>query len=80
MSLMPLFFLHVRDGATFIRDPEGSHLPDIASARAEAIQSARELMSQSILRDARIGLERQFEITNDRGRTVAIVPFGEAVG
>jgi hypothetical protein len=54
-------------------------LPDIAAARAEAAQSARELMSQSIETSARVGLERQFEIANDAGETLAIVSFQEAV-
>jgi hypothetical protein len=76
---MPLFFLHIRDGAVLIRDPEGGYFPDITAARAEAIESARELMSQSILRHARIGIERQFEITNENGKTVAVVGFDEAI-
>jgi hypothetical protein len=76
---MPLFYFHLRDGAKVIRDPEGVCLPDIAAARAEAVQSARELMSQSIETSARVGLERQFEIANDAGETLAIVSFQEAV-
>jgi hypothetical protein len=76
---MPLFFFHLRQGTKLIRDPEGVCLPDITSARAEAIQSARELMSENISRSARTSLEWQFEITNDAGETVAIVPFDETV-
>src|SRR5262245_3068113 len=76
---MPLFFFHLRDGTKLIHDPEGVCLPDISSARAEASQSARELITQSIISSAHLGLERQFEITNDTGETIAIVPFNEAV-
>jgi len=76
---MPRFFLHVRDGVDLITDPDGSCFPDIGSARAEAILSARELMSQSILGHACIGIERRFEIADNQGSTVAIVPFREAV-
>jgi len=76
---MPLFFFHLRQGTKLIRDPEGVCLPDITSARAEAIQSARELVAESTTRSARIGLEWQFEISNEAGETVAIVPFRQAV-
>jgi hypothetical protein len=77
---MPLFYFHLRDGTKLIRDPEGVRLPDIASARAEAVQSARELMSQSITGRALFGPEQQFEITNEAGETITIVPFREAAG
>jgi hypothetical protein len=77
---MPLYFLHLRDGLTFISDPDGSCLHDAAAARTEAILSARELMSQSILTDGRLGIDRRFEVADDQGNTIAIVPFREAVG
>ena len=76
---MPLYFLHLRDSVSFIPDPEGSCLPDVAAARTEAILSARELMSHSIIGHGRLGMERRFEITDDQGNTIAIVPFREAV-
>jgi len=76
---MPQFFFHVRDGVPFIPDPDGSCLLDVAAAQAEAILCARELMSQSIIRDGRLGIERCSEITDDEGNTVAMVPFREAI-
>jgi hypothetical protein len=76
---MPLFFLHVRDGADLICDPDGSCFPDVVFAKSEAIHSARELMSQSILRGGHLGIDRRFEIADQGGNVVAIVPFREAV-
>lgn len=76
---MPQFFFHVRDGVSLISDPDGSCLPDVAAAQTEAILCARELMSQSIIRDGSLGIERRFEITDDQGNTIAIVPFREAI-
>jgi NADH dehydrogenase FAD-containing subunit len=76
---MPLYFFHVRDGVHLILDPDGSCLPDLASAQTEAVLSARELMSQSIVGAGRLGIERRFEIADYEGKTVAIVPFSEAV-
>ena len=75
---MPQFFLHVRDGAWLISDPDGSCL-DVASAKTEAIYSARELMSQSIIADGRLGIDRRFEIFDHEGNIVAVVPFCQAV-
>jgi hypothetical protein len=76
---MPLLFLHIRNGANLIRDLEGASFPDLASARAEAIASARELMCQSILSHGRLGIERRFEITNDIGEVEIVVPFHDAL-
>jgi hypothetical protein len=76
---MPILFLHIRDGANFIRDPEGAWFTNIASARIAAIESARELMSQSILAHARVGIGRHFEITDSIGRVLLVVPFREAL-
>jgi|SRR5215475_4709144 len=73
------FFFHIRDGATLIRDPEGQCFEDLGSAKAEAILDARELMSLSIVKSARIGLERRIEIADEEGRTILMVPFFEAV-
>ena len=76
---MPLFFLHLRDGSGLISDPDGSCFPDVVFAKSEAIHSARELMSQSVIRDGRLGIDRRFEIADQEGNIVAIVSFREAV-
>jgi hypothetical protein len=51
---MRVYFLHVRDGYKFISDPAGCVFRDLESARSEAIESARELMAEGLLRDGRI--------------------------
>ena len=66
---MPLFFFHIRDGVHLIPDPDGSCLPDLASAQTEAVLSARELMSHSIVSNGRLGIERCFEIADYEGKT-----------
>lgn len=64
---MALFFLHIRDGAEVIH-AKGSDLPDLAAARTEAIQSAREL-SQGVLDEGRLGIDRLVEIADESGRS-----------
>ena len=41
---MPRFFFNLTDGKRTFDDPEGTELSDVASARDEAILSARELL------------------------------------
>ena len=52
---------------------------DVASAKSEAIHSARELMSPSVIRDGRLGIDQRFEIADQGGNIVAIVTFREAI-
>jgi hypothetical protein len=76
---MPRFFLHQRSATHSIHDPEGSELPDIVAAREEAIDSARELMSEAMLDGFAPDYSWQFEITNESGIVLAIVPFKSAL-
>jgi hypothetical protein len=59
---IPVYFLHVEDGDQLILDPDGSSLNDLEAARGEAIESARELMAESIVSDGRVGIERSIEV------------------
>jgi two-component system, response regulator PdtaR len=76
---MQHYFLHIRNGHVNVDDPEGADFADLASARAEAIESARQLISQCVLAGTPMGLQRVFEIVDDDGQTVASVPFSEAI-
>jgi hypothetical protein len=72
-------FLHIRDGETRLLDPVGADFRDLASAKAEAIKSARELISECVLTGVPMGLHRVFEIDNAGGCTLTMVPFWEAI-
>jgi hypothetical protein len=76
---MEHYFLHVRDGAEFLRDPDGCRMPNLRAAELESIESARELMSQSIVTAGRIGINRAFEICDRGDKTLQIVPFLHAL-
>lgn len=73
------YFLHIRNGAADVIDPEGEEFADLASAKAAAIQGARELISQCVLAGMPMGLHRVFEIVDGNGNALATVPFSEAV-
>ncbi|TNC08755.1 hypothetical protein FF100_28350 [Methylobacterium terricola] len=61
------------------RDPEGDELPDGAAAREHALAVARDLIARTRLDSVRDWFECSFEITDEEGRPVMIVPFGDTV-
>jgi hypothetical protein len=75
---MPLFHLHVYDRAGVACDEEGIDLPDLATARACAIDGIRSIASQDV-RGGLLDLEGRVEIADDAGTVLGIVRFPEAV-
>lgn len=75
---MPTFYFHVRDGAGLTEDPDGSDLPDLEAARAEALAAARDILAERIKR-AKNPDRRRFEIHDDAGRMLGTVPFLDAL-
>ena len=71
---MPRYFLHLRSGDRRFDDPEGSELPNLASARAEALEAARLILSEK-LKVGDILNGQAFEITDEGGYLLAVVPF-----
>ena len=69
---MPKFYFHVHDG-TDSRDPVGINLPDVESARAEAITAAGEMLRD--LGRRVIADEWRMEVANETGRTVLTLRF-----
>jgi uncharacterized protein DUF6894 len=78
---VPRFFLRVRDGDTLLRDDEELQAFDtIGGARSEAIESAREILSQAVLIGKAASLRLQVEVVDEGGATVLIMPVGYAAG
>jgi hypothetical protein len=74
---MPHFYFHLRNGAQLEEDKEGHELESLFAARREAILGARDVMAERV----RAGREpdgSQFEITDESGKIILIVPFEEA--
>jgi hypothetical protein len=47
---MPLYYFHLQSSTKIVHDKEGIELQDLDSVREEAVQSAREIMSQQVLK------------------------------
>jgi hypothetical protein len=74
---MSRYFFHIEDGEEQIKDLEGIELEGLDAVRDEALQSARELMSEGIL-NGRQPDGRRFVVTDEGGVIVAEIPFAEA--
>jgi hypothetical protein len=76
---MARIFLHIDEDGEILRDPDGSEVPDVEVARAEAIESARFIMSQAVLSGKPLGWNKAFKLTDDRGIVLLAVPFADAL-
>lgn len=72
---MRLYF-HIRAGGELIRDPDGEEHDDLDAARTEVIACIRELMGD--IWHAKSPVGRQFELTNEAGEVLLVVPFTDA--
>jgi hypothetical protein len=79
-SDMPLYYFHVREGsAGLLSDPEGSHLPDLAAARKEAVEGARQLISTAVLTGEPLGLGREMQVDDENGTTLLTLRFRDVI-
>ncbi len=68
---MSRYWFHIRDAAGRVDDEDGADFPDVLSALKEALRSSRELVAEGPAPCA-----MRFEITDETGRVVAVVPIG----
>ena len=75
---MPRYYFHLyNDLAT--TDEEGRELADLDAARRAAERAAREMATQSMQCHGHLNLANYVDVTDERGKSVARVRFGEAV-
>jgi hypothetical protein len=75
---MPRYFFNIIVGAETIPDFEGTDLPDIGTARTEAVMDARSLMSTALLEGWDIS-ERSIQICGDTSEVILTVAFRDTV-
>ncbi|MBY3348471.1 DUF6894 family protein [Rhizobium laguerreae] len=75
---MPRYYFNIIAGDGFRQDLEGTELPSLEDAKAEAIEDARALMSGAILLGQDIS-SRRLEICNEAGDVLLTVLFKEAI-
>lgn len=73
---MPRYFFNIYNDEITI-DEEGRELPDIATAHELALDSARDLVCESI-HHGHLNLDDRIEVIDEKGETVLILTFREA--
>ena len=73
---MPRYFFHIHDHDVTL-DEEGRELPDLAAARELALDSARELVCESI-HHGHLNLDHRIEVQDQQGETALVLTFREA--
>ena len=79
---MPRYFFNLwhRTGpGGLAQDHEGDELPDLDAAREHALMEARGLIARGRNEAVRDWTACSFEVTDERGRRVLTVPFGDTV-
>lgn len=71
-------YFHIREGDLLSKDPEGAEFQDVETALAEAVRSARELLSQRVLNGEEID-GQSFELTDESGSVVDTVKFRDVL-
>jgi hypothetical protein len=75
---MPRFHMHIRHVDELLEDEEGEEFPSLVEARAEAVMAARELMAAAVA-SGKKPRHSSFEIADESGRIVLVMPFEEAI-
>jgi hypothetical protein len=79
---VPRYFLHLRYPAPingYAQDDEGDELPDPSQLREHVLETARDLIRHARMSTIPNWFVCTFEVTDEAGDTVLILPFTEAV-
>ena len=73
------YFMNVRYRGRLIPDHEGDELPNEEALHRHALATARDLVFSTRMDTIRSWFDCSFEVTDERGRTVLVMPFDEVV-
>lgn len=73
------YFIHIITAKERLVDHDGSDFTDLASARAEASQSARDLMAEELRCGRPVPFAWQVQVADTEGNVLITVPFSSLV-
>ncbi|MER8978474.1 hypothetical protein [Mesorhizobium sp. M0870] len=73
------YFMNVRCRGRLIPDHEGDELASEAAVRGHALANARDLVFNTRMDTMRSWFDCSFEVTDESGTTVLVMPFSEVV-
>jgi len=76
---VPRFYLNLRDRDRLIVDPEGDDLASADAVQGHALEIARDLITRARMDCIRSWFDCSFEVTNEAGQVVLVLPFSETV-
>ena len=74
-----LYFFDVQNGDGSAPDDEGIDLPDAQTARARAIEGARSMLAEMVLRRGELDLNGAVTIRDASGAVIDVVSFSHSV-
>lgn len=77
-SLVPVYYFHVRGGASDSEGEEGLEYPNDDAAKDAVIAGARSLIAADVL-DGILNLSSRIDVMNEHGAMLFSVPFSAAV-
>jgi hypothetical protein len=75
---MALFYFQIQIDGLLIEDHEGIDLADLAEAREEAFEAARDILAEAI-RSGDDWTDRAFVIADEQGRHLMSMPMTDAM-
>ncbi len=77
---MPRYFVRVKvDGKLLPDDDPPEEFPDLEAVRTVVLESARQVLSQEVLKGTAAGLDIQIEVEDERGQRLLVVPVDRVV-
>jgi hypothetical protein len=73
------YFIHIVTDTERLIDPDGGEFADLASARVEATQSARDLMAEELLCGRAVPLAWKAQVADDDGNVLLTLPFARLI-
>ena len=74
---MPRYYFDIHNDIE-TRDDEGRELADIATALEQALDSARELVCESVQRHGGVNLDHRIDVRDEAGEVVLTTTFRQA--
>jgi hypothetical protein len=75
---MPRYYFHIRNVDDVALDEEGTDLPDLTTARRQALASARELLANAI-KEGKEPISESVVIADANGQELMSVPLTQAL-
>ena len=76
---VPCFFLNLRYRDRLFVDAGGDELAHEQAVQGHALEAARDLIARTRMDSIRNWFDCSFEVTNEAGQVVLVMPFGETL-